>query len=81
MAYKSIITVAQRELCILSDEVLGSKVELPRNSRDEEGRKDESATQKGGPEHVLGYERKLILQDRSPSTVFMVNNLPSSSGF
>ena len=58
MAYMSIITVAQRELCILSDKVLGSKVELPRNSRGEKGSKDESITQKASPQHGYTVEAK-----------------------
>jgi hypothetical protein len=58
-----IVRVAQRDLRILSDEVLSSRVELPRG---EEGRKNESTTQNGNPQHGWGYERKLVLQERSP---------------
>ena len=50
VAYLPII-LAQRELRVISDEVLSSKVELPHNNRGEEGRKDESTTQKGGLQH------------------------------
>ena len=52
MAYKSIIVmVAQRDLRIVSDGVVGSKVELPRNSRGEEGGKNKSTTQESSPKH------------------------------
>jgi hypothetical protein len=55
-----IVRVAQRDLRILSDEVLGSRIELPRG---EEGRKNEDTTQNGS-----GWSdvRKLVLQERSP---------------
>jgi hypothetical protein len=58
-----IVRVAQRDLRILSDEILGSKVELPRG---EEGRKNEDTTQNGSPQHGWSYVRKLVLQERSP---------------
>lgn len=45
MAYKPIIVmVAQRDLRIISGDVLGPKVELPRKSRGEEGGKNISTT-------------------------------------
>ena len=50
VAYKSIIVmVAQRDLHIISDSVLGSEVELPCNSRGEEGGKNKSAGQECSP--------------------------------
>jgi hypothetical protein len=43
--------LAQRDLCIVNDNVHGSKVGLPCNSRGEEGRKDKSTTQECSLEH------------------------------
>ena len=52
MAYKSIIVmVAERDLRISSDGVLGSKVELPRISQGEEGGKNKSTSQDSSPKH------------------------------
>ena len=49
VAYKSIIVmVAQRDLRIISDGVL----ELPRNSRGEEGGKKKGITQEYSPQHI-----------------------------
>ena len=64
MAYKLIIvkliivTVAQRDLPILSDdwEVLGPKVDPSWKSRGKEGRKNESTTQKSSPQHCYTVE-------------------------
>jgi hypothetical protein len=53
VAYKSVIMLAQRDLCIVNDNVHGSKVGLPRNSRSEEGGKDKSTTQECSLDH--GY--------------------------
>ena len=44
--------VAQRDLRIISDGVLGFKAELRRNSRGEEGGKNSKSTaQEGSPKH------------------------------
>lgn len=52
MAYRLIIvTVVQRDLQIVSDEVLEYKVELPSCSRGEEGKKYKGKTQDCSPKH------------------------------
>ena len=46
MAYRLImVTVVQRDLHNVSEEVLGFEVEFPRKSRGEEGGENESTTQ------------------------------------
>ena len=47
--------VDQSDLRILSDGVLGSKVELFCNSRGEEGGKNKYISQEGNPEHERIY--------------------------
>ena len=43
--------LAQRDLCIVNDDVHGSKVGLPRNSWGKEGGKDKSTAQECSLEH------------------------------
>ena len=89
MAYKLIVvkliivTVAQRDLGILSDdwEVLGSIVDPPWKSRGKEGRKNECTTQKSSPQHcytVGAMRKKLGIKERSPVDC-IYSNSPSST--